>query len=103
MKIKKGDTVKVLIGKDKGKTGQVEKIFLKIESVLIPGVNEFKRHVKSRERNQKSEIITITKPLPVANVALICPKCKKPTRVGYLIKKDGNKVRVCRKCGKEID
>ena len=103
MKLKKGDNIKVLIGKDKGKTGQVERIFRKTKRVLVPGVNEYKRHVKSRARNQKSEIITITKPLPVANVALICPKCHKPTRIGFEIKKDGKKVRICRKCGKEID
>lgn len=109
MKIKKGDNVKILIGKDKGKVGQVEKVFPKIERVLIPLVNEFKRHIKSRAKNQKSEIITITKPIPVANVALICPKCKKPTRVGYKITnglpagKAGKKNRICRKCGKDID
>ena len=116
MKLKKGDTVKVLIGKDKGKEGTVEKIFRKAQSVLIPGVNEFKRHVKSREKNtasrqggQKSEIITITKPLLAANVALVCPRCKKPTRIGYKILnnlpagKAGKKVRICRKCGKAID
>src|SRR3972149_5965723 len=101
MKIKKGDIVKVLIGKDKGKTGQVEKVFRKIERVLVPGVNEFKRHVKSRARNQKSEIITITKPLPIANVALVCPKCKKPTRIGFQIEK-GKKIRICKKCSKAI-
>lgn len=103
MKIKKGDNVKVLIGKDKGKVAPVEAIYPAREMVLIAGVNEFKRHVKSRAQNQKSEIVTITKPLPVSNVALICPKCKKPTRIGFEIKKDGKKVRVCRKCNKEID
>ena len=102
MKIKKGDTVKVLIGKDKGKEGKIEKIYPKGNRVLILGVNEYKRHVKSRAKNQKSEIITITKPLPVSNVALVCPKCKKPTRVGYKIT-NNKKVRICRKCGKEID
>lgn len=102
MKLKKGDTVKILIGKDKGKAGQVEKIFRSSDSVLIPGVNEYKRHVKSRERGQKSEIVTITKPVPAANVALICPKCKKPTRIGYKTI-NGKKVRICKKCGKAID
>ena|SRR3972149_599973 len=102
MKIKKGDNVKILIGKDKGKTGQVERIYPVWEKVLVAGVNEFKRHIKSRARNQKSEIVTITKPLPVSNVALICTRCKRPTRVGYKEAK-GNKVRICRKCGKEID
>jgi len=109
MKIRKGDTIKVLIGKDKGKTGQVERIFPKTRGVLILSVNEYKRHVKSRARNpasrqggQKSEIITITKPLPISNVALICPKCKKPTRIGFQIEK-GKKIRICKKCSKAID
>ncbi len=109
MKLKKGDTVKILIGKDKNKEGKVEKIYLRDNLVLILGVNEFKRHVKSRAGNpasrqggQKSEIITITKPLPASNVALICPKCKKATRVSFKIEKD-KKIRICAKCRKEID
>lgn len=102
MKIRKGDSVKVLIGKDKGKTGIVERVYPKESRVLIPTINEFKRHVKSRAQNQPSEIMTITKPLNVSNVALICPSCKKMTRVGFEIKKDGTKIRICRKCKKEI-
>lgn len=103
MKIKKGDNVKILIGKDKGKTGKVEMVDLAKDTIVIPGINEFKRHVKSRMQNQKSEITTITKPLLVSKVALICPKCGKPTRVGFSLNKAGQKVRVCRKCKKEIN
>ena|SRR5690348_9646250 len=101
MKLIKGDNVKIVKGKDKGKSGKIEQVFTKKELVLIPGVNEFKRHMKARTQNEKSQIVTITKPLKVSNVALICPKCKKQTRVGYMIEK-GKKVRVCRKCGKAI-
>jgi large subunit ribosomal protein L24 len=101
MKLLKNDTVKVIKGKDAGKTGKVEKIFTKENKVLVEGVNQYKRHVKARSASQKSEIITITKPLPVANVALVCPKCKKPTRVGYKVLKDG-KARICKKCQTEI-
>lgn len=101
MKLKKGDEVKVVIGKDKGKTGKVEKVFTKEDAVLVGGVNQYKRHMKARQQGQTSEIVTITKPLTVAKVQLICPKCKKITRVGYKIEKDV-KVRICRKCGKEI-
>lgn len=103
MKIKKGDNVKILIGKDKGKTGKVEKVYPSREQIMVAGVNEFKRHVKSREKGQKSEIITITKPMPAANIALVCPRCNKPTRVGFKKAADGKKVRVCKKCKKEID
>lgn len=101
MKLIKGDEVRVVAGKDKGKTGKVEVSYSKTNKVLVAGVNEYKRHQKGGMGNTRSEIITITKPLPVANVQLVCPKCKKLTRVGYKIEKD-TKVRVCRKCGKEI-
>ncbi len=101
MKIKKGDEVKIVKGKDKGKTGKVEKVLPKEDMVLIPNVNLYKRHLKARSEKQPSEIVTLTKPLPLENVLLVCPKCHRPTRVGYKLEKDA-KVRVCRKCGKEI-
>lgn len=102
MKIKKGDTVLVTRGKDKGKQGTVEKALVASEKVLVSGVNEYKRHIKRNATGQASEIVTITKPLPVGGVALICPKCKKQTRVGYEITKDNRKIRICKKCKKEI-
>jgi large subunit ribosomal protein L24 len=101
MKLKKGDTVKVVAGKDSGKTGKIEKVMPKLAKVVVEGMNQYKRHVKSRMPGQKSEIITLTKPLPVANVQLICPKCKKPTRVGYKLLKD-DKTRICKKCNQEF-
>lgn len=102
MKLKKGDSITVVRGKDSGKNGTVEKVFSKEAKVLIGGVNQYKRHVKGRMQGQKSEIITLTKPLPVSNVQLVCPKCKKLTRVGYKMLKD-EKVRICRKCNAEIN
>jgi large subunit ribosomal protein L24 len=101
MKLKKGDEVQVTLGKDKGKKGKIQRVFTKEAKVLIEGVNQFKRHLKARSQNEPADIVTITKPLPVAGVALICPKCKKPTRVGYEIQKE-TKNRVCRNCGKVI-
>lgn len=101
MKLLKGDLVKVVAGKDSGKTGKVERVFVKTAKVVVEGVNQYKRHIKARMQGQKSEIITITKALPVSNVVLICPKCKKETRVGYKVLKD-SKSRVCKKCNKEI-
>ncbi len=92
MKLKTGDLVIVRNGKDKGKTGKIVKVFTKTAKVLVEGMNQYKRHVKARSQGQTSEIITITKPLSVSNVALIDPKTKKPTRVGYKIEK-GTKVR----------
>ena len=101
MKIKTGDQVSIVIGKDSGKKGTVQKVFSKEAKVLVEGINQYKRHLKSRTPGQKSEIITLTKPLSVANVQLICPKCNKLTRVGYKILKD-EKVRVCKKCSAEL-
>lgn len=101
MKLKKGDSVSIVRGKDSGKKGTVQKVFAKEAKVLVEGINQFKRHLKSRMPGQKSEIITLTKPLSLVNVQLICPKCKKLTRVGYKMLKE-EKVRVCKKCNAEI-
>lgn len=95
MKIHKGDTVKVMIGKDKGKSGEVFKVDPKNMMVFVQNVNQYKRHFKSRMKDQKSEIITITKPLHMSKVALLDPKKKKPARIGYKIVK-GEKVRISR-------
>ena len=101
MKLKKGDNVRVIRGKDKGKSGKIEKVFPKTDKVLIASVNLFKRHLKARSQGQPSEIVTLTKPLSEANVILICPKCGKLTRVGFKITK-GTKSRICKKCKSEI-
>lgn len=99
-KFKIGDQVKITAGKDKGKEGEIEKVFPGSFRVLIPGVNLYKKHVKGFQ-GQKGGIYDIPRPLPVANVALICPKCKKLTRVGFKMA-GKEKVRVCRKCRREI-
>jgi large subunit ribosomal protein L24 len=101
MKIIKADEVKIVRGKDKGKTGKVQRVFEKEDAVLVEGVNEYKRHRKGNMQGQRSEIVTITKPLPVANVMFLCPKCHEPARVGYTVEKD-KKMRVCKKCGQTI-
>jgi large subunit ribosomal protein L24 len=98
MKLKKGDTVLVIAGKDKSRKGKIEKIFPKKGLVLLPGINVYKRHTKPRGEKQPGGIIEIIKPLPISNVALMCPKCGKPTRVGYQVNKDGSKNRICRRC-----
>lgn len=101
MKLKKGDLVKIVSGKDRGKTGKVEHVLPKIEKVLVTGVNQYKRHLKAKAQGQSSEIVTITKPLSGQNVALICPHCKLQTRIGFRIEKN-DKIRVCAKCDKKI-
>ena len=101
MKIKKGDKVKVSYGKDKGKEGVVEKVYQKANKVLIAGVNLYKRHIKKNEKMPQGGIIDVPRPLDVSKVMLICPKCKKPTRVGFLV--DGKKkFRLCKKCQSKI-
>ncbi|MBI2011295.1 50S ribosomal protein L24 [Candidatus Daviesbacteria bacterium] len=99
-KLKKGDSISILLGKDRGKTGQVEKVLSKEDKVFIAGLNLYKRHVK-KQGQIEGGIIEILKPMNISNVGLICPNCKKVTRVGFEIDKDGKK-RVCRKCGKAI-
>ncbi|MEK9176584.1 MAG: 50S ribosomal protein L24 [Patescibacteria group bacterium] len=101
MKLKKNDEVIVVIGKDKGKKGKIERVILKENKVLIPGVNLYKRHFKSKLQNKPSEIIEITKPMPVSNVAMICPNCHKETRIGYKID-NKEKIRICKKCNKKV-
>lgn len=101
LKLKVGDTVEVTSGKDKGRDGKVEKIFPKDNRVLIAGINVYKKHVKGF-RGQKGGIYDIPRPLSFSKIALLCPKCKKVTRVGFRIVA-GKKLRICRKCGREID
>lgn len=97
MKLKKGDEVKVLTGKDKGKTGKIEKVLRKENIIVVSGVNTYKRHLKSRGPKKPGGIIEIIKPIPAANVMLVCPNCKKQTRLGYKIQGEV-KVRFCKKC-----
>jgi large subunit ribosomal protein L24 len=97
MKIKKGDTVIITTGKDRGKQGQVERVFVKDNTVLVPGFNQYKKHRKAQGENKPGEILTLSRPYTVEKIALVCPKCKQQTRVGYRWEGE-KKVRVCRKC-----
>jgi large subunit ribosomal protein L24 len=102
MRIRKGDTVKVLVGKDAGRQGRVLKVVPGSSRVVVEGINIYKKHLKGDGQKKKSAIIDITKPLPISNVMLVCPSCGKPSRVGYQ-EKGGEKSRVCKKCGEVID
>jgi large subunit ribosomal protein L24 len=101
MKFKKGDKIKVTIGKDKGREGTIEKVDPKAMKVVVPGVNIYKKHVKTTGQ-VKGGIYEIPRALSLGKIALLCPKCKKITRVGFKFAGE-EKVRFCRKCGKEID
>jgi large subunit ribosomal protein L24 len=101
LKIKKGDRVRVLTGKDRGKDGNVTRVLPSAGKVIVDGVNVAKKHQKATRATMQGGIIDKDMPVPVANVAILCPSCNKATRVGYKID-DGTKVRVCKKCGGEM-
>jgi large subunit ribosomal protein L24 len=101
MKIKKGDTVLVICGKYRGKTGKVLKVLPKEGKILVEGVNIVKKHQRPKREGEKGQIVELPAPIDISNVKLICPNCKKATRVEYKISK-GKKSRVCKKCGQEI-
>jgi large subunit ribosomal protein L24 len=92
----------VLTGKDRGKEGEVSRALPTEGKVIVDGVNIAKKHQKATRATMQGGIIDKDMPLPVANVALVCPTCGEPTRVGYRIESDGIKVRVCKKCGGDI-
>lgn len=97
-KYKVGDSVKVLLGKDKGRQGKIERVFPGLNMVLIPGINIYKKHVKSQfTKDKKGGIFDIPRPILVSKIAVLCPKCKKITRVGFKVNKD-DKMRFCKKC-----
>jgi|SRR3989344_2961535 len=105
MKIKKGDTVLVISGKDKGRTAKILKALPKEGKILIDGINLKKKSMRPKRQGEKGQIIKIPAPIDISNVKLLCPKCKKATRVGYKISAEGGgvkKVRVCKKCQSEI-
>jgi large subunit ribosomal protein L24 len=99
MKIKKGDKVRVVAGKNRGAEGTVDRVYVKQETVVLPGVNLYKRHLRRDPQTGQGGITEVPRPLPVSSVMLICPKCGKPTRVGFKIEKT-KKYRVCKKCSK---
>jgi len=101
MRLKKGDTVKILRGKDRGRSGKIEKIIPKKGKLVVEGLNIYKKHVKPQGEGKPGGIVEISKALPIANVILVCPKCNKATRVGYSFE-GKKKVRVCKKCGANI-
>ena len=101
MKIKKGDSVLITVGKDKGRTGKIMKAIPKELKVLVEGINLKKKHVRPKREGEKGQIVEIPAAMDVSNVKIICPKCGKATRVGYTIEKDVKK-RICKKCKQEI-
>ncbi len=108
MNIKKGDKVKILAGKDKGKTGKVLQVFSDRGKVSVEGLNLLIKHMRPKKQGEKGQRIEFPAPMAISNVILVCPKCNKPSRTGVKeikSEKTGKtkKYRVCKKCNKTID
>lgn len=108
MKIHKGDTIKIMVGKDAGKTGKVLRVYVDVNKVLLENLNLVKKHRRPRKQGEKGEIISVARPVSAANVMLVCKNCGKPVRAGYKIEKTvpakarAVKTRICKKCQNQI-
>jgi len=101
MRLKKGDEVQVLSGRDRNQRGVIMRVLPKADKVIVEGVNVAKKHQRQTKARVKGGIIDKDMPVPASMVALVCPK-DGPVRFGYQIKDDGTKVRVCKRCGREL-
>ncbi len=115
MKLKKGDNILVISGKDKGRSAKILKSFPKEMKILVEGMNLKSKHVRPKKQGEKGQVVKISLPIDASNVKLLCPKCKKPVRIGYkivptesrildnkAIGKNGKKFRICKKCKSEV-
>lgn len=101
MKIKRGDNVIMLNGKDRGKTGKISVVLPTAQKVIVEGLNMVKKNVRARKQGQKGQIINKERAVNMPSVALVCKSCGKPTRIGFRV--DGkHKIRICKKCGAEV-
>ena len=98
MKIKSGDKVKIIAGKDKGKTGKVLQVFVSLNTASIEGRNLLIKHLRPRRQGEKGQRIEFPAPLNISNLALVCPQCGRDTKIGFKILDNGKKARVCKKC-----
>lgn len=99
--IKKGDTVKIIAGKDRGKTGKVLKVFAERDLVSVDGVNVYKKHVRPKKQGEKGEVVNLARPLRASNAQIVCPACSESSRIGFRV--DGeSKSRYCKKCNARI-
>lgn len=103
MQIRKNDSVMVISGKERGKTGKVLRVKPKEDAVIIERVNVVKRHTKPRGPQQSGGIVEKEASIPASNIMIMCDKCNAPVRMGRKVLADGNKVRVCRRCGEALD
>ena len=101
MRIKKGDNIIVISGKDRGKQGKIIKVLPNNEKVIVGNINLKKKHQRPKTGGKKGEKIEAPRPIPSSTIALVCKNCGKPTRAGRQILPDGKKIRICKKCGLE--
>jgi large subunit ribosomal protein L24 len=101
MKIKKGDKVKIMAGKDKDREGVVDRVYTKSNKALIPKINIYKKHIKKNEKMPQGGVVEVPRPIDVSKIMLICPKCGKTTRVNIAVEKN-KKYRVCKRCKSKI-
>ena len=102
-RIRRDDLVLVISGKERGKQGQVREVLRREQRVVVQGLNMVKRHQRERSERAPAGIIEKEAPLHISNVKLICRACQKPARIGFRVRSDGVKVRVCKACGQDID
>lgn len=98
VKIKSGDTVLIHVGKDRGKTGKVLRVFPREGRLLVEGRNIVKKHVRAKKAGEKGQLVAVPAPFPLARVLLLCPSCQRATRVGIRRTDQGARERVCKKC-----
>ncbi len=98
MRIRRNDQVRVVAGKDKGKTGKVLRVFPKENRVIVEGINFIKRHTRKTQQAQQGGIVRKEAAINISNLKVICPRCNKPTRIGITVLSDGKKSRYCKKC-----
>ena len=105
LKVKKGDTVQVISGKDRGLKGKIIQAMPKENRVLVEGANRIKKHTKvtrTQRGAQTGGIVTQEAPIHVSNVQVVCPNCHKPSRIGHRVDDTGRKLRICRRCGGDV-
>ena len=102
-RLRQDDLVQVLAGRDRGKRGQVRRVLPDRQRVLVQGVNVVKKHMRPRQLGTQAGIIEMEAPIHWSNVALVCPDCDRPTRVGFRLRPDDVKVRYCKRCEEDLD
>jgi large subunit ribosomal protein L24 len=103
VQIRKNDSVMVISGKERGKTGKVLRVNPREDAVIIERINVVKRHTKPRGPQQAGGIVEKEASIPASNIMIMCDKCNAPVRIGHKVLADGNKIRVCRRCAEALD